>query len=155
MDPVLVRALAVAAGLVVVVLVGRWWQGRDGHVRLGEDGDALGRDHLDAVGLDLRGASTGAVLLGSPTCTPCVQVKRALTELASQREGFRWVYADAADHLALTQEHGVLRVPTLFVVDALGRILARTSGVPDPGELSRVLDGQRCDGGELCDGRAA
>lgn len=143
MDPVLIRALAVALGVVVVVLVGRWWQGRDGRVRLGGDGVALGRHHLDALGLDLRGASRGAVLLGSPTCTPCVQVKRMLTELASQREGFRWVYAEAADHLALTEEHRVMRVPTLFVVDAAGRVLARISGVPDAEELSRVLDGDR------------
>ena len=155
MDPVLMRALAVAVGVVVIVLVGRWWQGRDGRLRPVEDADALGRDHLDVLGLDLRGASTGAVLLGSPTCTPCVQVKRVLTELASQREGFRWVYADAADHLALTEQHRVLRVPTLFVVDASGRILARTSGVPDADELARVLDGDRSHRGDRCDGLAA
>jgi thiol-disulfide isomerase/thioredoxin len=155
MDPVLLRALAVAAGVVVIALIGRWWQGRDGDVRHVEDGDALGRDHLDALGLDLSGASRGAVLLGSPTCTPCVQVKRVLTELASRREGFRWVYADAADHLALTEEHRVLRVPTLFVVDASGRILARTSGVPDADALARVLDVDRRDRGDRCDGLAA
>lgn len=146
MDPVLLRALAVAVGAVVLTLVGRWWRGRDGRVRLGDADDALGRDHLDALGLDLRGASAGAVLLGSPTCAPCVQVKRVLAQLAAEHDGFRWVYADAADHLALTDEHRVMRVPTLFVVDPAGRVLARTSGVPDIAELRAVLDGSRCGG---------
>jgi thiol-disulfide isomerase/thioredoxin len=146
MDPVLLRALMVAVGVVVLALVGRWWQGRDGRVRLGEDDDALARHHLDALGLDLGGASAGAVLLGSPTCTPCVQVKRVLNELAAERDGFRWVYADAAHHLELTEAYRVMRVPTLFVVDPSGRILARTSGVPDAGALRQVLDGERCDG---------
>lgn len=146
MDPVLLRAVSVAVGLVVLTLLGRWWQGRDGHVRLAEDGARLASEHLDAVGLDLRGASAGAVLLGSPTCAPCLHAKRVLSELATERDGFRWTYADAADHLALAAEHGVMRVPTLFVVEPSGRILARTSGVPNADELRRVLDGDRRDG---------
>lgn len=145
MDPVLLRALLVTVGIVVLTLAGRWWQARDGRVQPGEDDDALARNHLDALGLHLRGASSGAVLLGSPTCAPCVQLKRILGELASERDGFRWVYADAADHLALADEHRVMRVPTLFVVDPEGRILARTSGVPNGEDLRRVLDGGRCD----------
>jgi thiol-disulfide isomerase/thioredoxin len=145
MDPILLRGLAVTVGVVVLTLIGRWWQARDGRVRLGEGDDLLARHHLDALGLDLRGSVAGAVLLGSPTCTPCVQVKRVLTELVTQRDGFRWVYADAADHLALTEEHRVMRVPTLFVLDPSGRILARTSGVPHLDDLRRVLDGERCD----------
>ena len=146
MDPLLLRALAVATGLIVLTLLGRWWQRRDGRVRIADEGEVLVADHLDALGLDLRGASAGAVLLGSPTCAPCVQVKRVLSDLEDERDGFRWVYADAADHLALTAEHRVLRVPTLFVLEPTGRILARTSGVPDGDELRRLLDGDRCDG---------
>jgi hypothetical protein len=146
MDPLLLRALGVVVGVVVLTLVGRWWRGRDGRVHPGEDDAGLARADLDALGLDLRGAAAGAVLLGSPVCAPCVQVKRVLTELASQRDRFRWVYADAADHLALTEEHRVMRVPTLFVLDPSGRILARTSGVPDVDDLRQVLDGERCDG---------
>ena len=146
MDPMVLRALTLAVGVVVLTLVGRWWQARDGRVRPGAAHAALRRGDLDALGLDLRGASAGAVLLGSPTCAPCVQVKRVLADLATKRDGFRWVYADAADHLGLAEQHRVMRVPTLFVVDASGRILARSSGVPDVDDLERVLDGDRCDG---------
>lgn len=139
MDPVLLRALAVAAILVAAVLVGRWWQGRDGEVRRVAH-DRLQPDHLADVGLDLAGGEVGGVLLGSPTCRPCDAVKRLLQELSAERRDFRWVYADAADHLGLTVAHRVHRVPTLLLVEPDGRVLARTSGVPRRDELRRVID---------------
>lgn len=140
MDPILLRLLLVAGLLAVVLAAGRLYRRRDGQVR--SDGHArLGGHHLDAVGLELSGGAAGAVLLGSPTCSPCVQVKRVLGDLEVERQGFTWVYADAADHLDLADEHKVMRVPTLFMVAADGRILARTSGVPRHDDLRRVLDG--------------
>ena len=139
MEALLLRALLVGVLLAALVVIGRWWQRRDGTVRAGH-GAALATDHLDAVGLDLSGVSAGAVLLGSPTCTPCVAVKQVLGELEAERPGFRWVYADAADHLDLAEAHRILRVPTLLVVGQGGRILARTSGVPQADDLRRVLD---------------
>lgn len=140
MDPLLLRALVVAALLLAALAAGWWWQRRDGEVRSGGD-ERLRSVHLDALGLDLDQADAGAVLLGSPTCTPCESVKQVLTELEGERVGFRWVYADAADHLTLAEEHRVRRVPTLLVVEPTGRIVARTSGVPRSDDLRRVLDG--------------
>ena len=146
-DPIVLRLLLVLVGLAVVVTAGTWWQRRDGRIVVtdedavdDEDAARLSGDQLRAVGLDLDDVAAGAVLLGSPTCAPCTTVKRILGEVADRRDDFRWVYADAADHLDLTREHRVLRVPTLFVVDADGRILARTSGIPAQDELTDVLD---------------
>jgi hypothetical protein len=141
MDPMLLRLVAVVGLVAVVAAVGRWWRARDGAVRTGGE-TRVDRRHLEAVGLDLAGAQAGAVLLGSPTCAPCGTVKRLLGELAAERDGFRWVYADVADHLEVADEHRVLRVPTLLVVDGEGRLLARTSGVPRREELHAVLDGR-------------
>lgn len=152
MDPLVLRLLLVIAGLAVVVAAGAWWQRRDGRLKVTAPADAastadtaderhrLTDEQLHAVGLELTEATAGAVLLGSPTCAPCTVVKRILGEVADQRDGFRWVYADAADHLDLAREHRVLRVPTLFVVDGEGHILARTSGVPAQDDLTAVLD---------------
>jgi hypothetical protein len=139
MDPIVLRLLVVVAIVVAAGAAGRWWRSRDGRVRDG-DGAAFSRDELDAVGLDVRGTDTVALLLGSPTCAPCVTVRRVLTDVTSDRPGFRWVYADAAEHLALAERHRVRRVPTLFVLDPRGRVLARTSGVPTHADLRRVLD---------------
>jgi thiol-disulfide isomerase/thioredoxin len=142
MDPLVLRTLVVLALLAVVSLAGWLWNRRDGRVRAtGDDAPRVAPDHLAAAGLDLDGAAAGALLLGSPSCTPCVAVERVLGELAADRPGFRWVKVDAADHLELTEEHRVLRVPTLLVLDTAGRVLARTSGVPAAADLAAVLDG--------------
>jgi len=140
MDPVLLRALLVVGLVVAVLIVGWLLKRRDGEVReVGEDA-RLHDDHLAAVGLDLTDAKAGAVLLGSPSCAPCDTVKEVLGALQEEREGFRWVYADAGEHLRFAEEHRVMRVPTLFMVASDGRILARTSGVPRHNDLRRVLD---------------
>lgn len=138
MDPVVLRAGVVLAVIALAYVAGRWWQRRDGEVREGRGGFV--REHLQAVGLDPRGDDVVALLLGSPTCAPCVTVKRILSEVVEARPSFRWVYVDAADHLDIADAHHVMRVPTLFVLDADGRILARTSGVPTTGDLLDVLD---------------
>ena len=138
--PALLLRIAVVALLVVgVALVGAWLRRRDGRVREASgDLDLADRQRL-GLG-EVARHETAAVLLGSPTCAPCVSVKRLLAEVAAERDDFHWAYADAADHLALTERLRILRVPTLLVLDADGRILTRTSGVPAKHDLVRALD---------------
>lgn len=138
MPDLLLRLLLVLAVVALATLAGRWWQRRDGRVRTVGGGFTPGQ--LRAVGLALEGADAVGLLLGSPTCAPCVSVKKVLGQVQEARPGFRWVYVDAADHLDLADAHHVMRVPTLFVIDPDGRILARTSGVPAVHELVRVID---------------
>ncbi len=135
----LVRLLVVVAIVVLAAAFGAWWRRRDGRVR----SDARGRfsaAQLAAVGLGSVPEAGGALLLGSPTCAPCVTVRQILGEVEQDRPSFRWAYVDAADHLDIADAHHVMRVPTLFVLDASGRILARTSGVPAKRDLLQVLD---------------
>ena len=141
MDPT--RLLLVVGLLVVVTLLGRWWQSRDGRVKEIAEGDGrFDPDQLAAVGLGDARAPVVGLLLGSPTCAPCATVKRVLGELADARDDFSWVYVDAADHLDIAKDHHVLRVPTLFLLNRRGRILARTSGVPALRDLDAVIDGR-------------
>jgi len=100
----------------------------------------LSTAQLADLGLDLSDGSSGAVLVGSPTCSPCDAVKQALTVVAAERADFRWVYADAGDHLDLVRDQRILRVPTLLVVAPGGRIVGRHSGAPAPAALGRLLD---------------
>jgi glutaredoxin len=150
MEDVLARLLLVAAILAVVGVAGWWWRRRDGRIRTAEtSGDAplaFDEAQLAEVGLSIDGASAGALLLSSPTCGSCVQVQRILTEVADRRPDFAWVTVDAGEHLDLARRHHVLRVPTLFVLDRDGHLLARTSGIPARHELEQLLEdtaGQR------------
>lgn len=134
----LLRLLLVLAILGAVAAFGVWWQRRDGEVRAGDG--RFTSEQLGRVGLTQISRTGAALLLGSPTCAPCATVKAILAEVADERTGFAWTYVDAADHLQIADAHRVMRVPTLFVLDARGRILARTSGVPAKHDLLRVLD---------------
>ncbi|MEX2328879.1 MAG: thioredoxin family protein [Nitriliruptoraceae bacterium] len=139
MDPLVLRLVVVVAVVAVATLAGWWWNHRSGRLRSGDD-RRVDRAHLVAMGLDLSGATVGAVLVGSPTCAPCVVARRVLDRVQETRDGFRWVYADASEHLPFVRDHGILRVPTLLVVDRRGWIIARTSGVPRAHEIEGVLD---------------
>ncbi|MDX1510461.1 MAG: thioredoxin family protein [Nitriliruptorales bacterium] len=142
----LLRAAIVGGLLLVTVALGVWWQRRDGRVKAAAEASArrvggFSGDQLAEVGLDREGAEALGLLLGSPTCAPCEQVKEVLGQIEADRSSFRWAYIDAGDHLALAREHHVMRVPTLFLIDPRdGRILARTSGVPARRDLEEVLD---------------
>lgn len=139
MEPIVLRLLVVAGILAAAALVGRWWNARDGRLARADGG--FDTDQLRRVGLDRDDAEAVALLLGSPTCAPCVTVRRILTEVAAERPAFHWAYADAADHLDLVEQHRVMRVPTLFVLDPSGRVLVRTSGVPVKDDLLAALAG--------------
>lgn len=137
MDLVL-RLLIVVAIVVAALGATAWLRRRDGRVVAGDG--RFGRAQLAGVGLDPDGAEALALLLGSPTCVPCRTVRAVLDDVAGERPGLRWVYVDAADHLDLARAHHVMRVPTLFVLDPDGRVLARTSGVPGKRDLLRVIE---------------
>lgn len=146
MDPVLFRLLAVAGIVLAAGLAGRLWQARDGRVRVADPAEPgaprLTGPELEAVGLAAHPTGPQALLLGSPTCAPCVTVRRVLDEVRASRPELTWAYVDAADHLDLADAHAVRRVPTLFVLGVDGTILARTSGVPRADDLVAVLDGR-------------
>lgn len=140
MDPLLLRALVVLGVVAAAGVLGWWWRHRDGRVR--EGAGAFDRERLAQIGLRPEGAEALGLLLSSPSCAPCRTVREILGELAEERDRFRWVSVDAAEHLELARRHGVMRVPTLFVLTPGGRILARTSGVPARHELAGIIDRQ-------------
>ncbi|MDP9022835.1 MAG: thioredoxin family protein [Actinomycetota bacterium] len=139
MEDLVVRLAVVVAVVGAVALVGAWWRRREGQVRR-PAGAGFSRAELHEVGLDDESVAVRGLLLTSPTCAPCRTVKRVLTEVGDARPGFAWVAVDVAHHLDLARRHHVLRVPTLFLVDADGRVLARTSGVPAVRDIARVVD---------------
>lgn len=137
MDPILTRLVVVAALVALTAVLGRLWQRRDGRIDRTDTDDAT--DHRPALELDAAHAGPQAVLFGSPTCSPCDQVKRLLDEVAADHDDFTWTYVDAAERLDLADAHDVRRVPTLLVLDDRGSLVARSSGVPDRDELRSTV----------------
>ncbi len=158
MSPVLLRLLVVVAVLVAVLALGAWWRRRGGRIveapragrRWRRSANAshaassrqgrFAEGQLATVGLDGPAGQVRALLLTSPTCAPCRTVRRVLTEVSQARPHFRWVSVDAGAYLDIARDHHVMRVPTLFVLDGEGWILARTSGVPATRDLLRLVD---------------
>ncbi len=128
--------LALAVVLAVTALFALWWRAREGRVRNVDE--RFTRAELDAVGAPPDAWTL--LEISAPHCAPCVDARQVLDEVAAQRSDVVVRVADVDEQLELVRTHRVLRAPTVFVLEPLGAVRARVSGVPDVGELAAVLD---------------
>ena len=63
-------------------------------------------------------------------CAPCRATRQLLAEVAGGIEGVAHIEIDAESRLDLVRKLGVLRTPTVFVLDPGGGITRRASGQP-------------------------
>nr|WP_308377882.1 thioredoxin family protein [Streptomyces sp. ISL-98] len=63
-------------------------------------------------------------------CQPCRATRRTLAEVAHMVEGVAHVEIDAEARLDLVRELGIVKTPTVLVLDADGWIVRRASGQP-------------------------
>jgi len=123
------------AGVVLAAATGfGLWRGRrEGRVRA-VSGQVAGERLLAGLGVE---AGTPATLLqfSSAFCAPCRATRVSCARLAAEQAGVRHVEVDAESHLDAVRALGVWRTPTVFVVDADGRIVARVTGQPTIGQL--------------------
>jgi thioredoxin-like negative regulator of GroEL len=123
-------ALAAATGF------GRWRRRREGRMRaVGEPAD---QRLLAGLGVE---AGTPATLLqfSSAFCAPCRATRVTCARIAAAQAGVRHVEVDAESHLDAVRALGVWRTPTVFLVDAQGRIVTRVTGQPTGGQLREAL----------------
>jgi thiol-disulfide isomerase/thioredoxin len=126
--------------LVVLVLgtavLGVWWSARQGAVRAPRE---------TPVGIDW--ASSGIALADRVTfvqfsaevCAACRSTSRVLTGLTGTGDGVAHREVLVDDHLDLVRTLGVLRTPTVLVVDGGGREVARMSGVVSDTQARQAL----------------
>jgi thiol-disulfide isomerase/thioredoxin len=132
-DSLLLRALALGALALVVLAVGVVLKRRDGRVRPVADGGSLSAADLgQPLGTDVT-----YVQFSTTTCTPCRTVRRILGEHAAATPGVVHAEVDAEERLDLARRFGVLRTPTVLVLDGDGRVTARFTGVPTLSQLAR------------------
>ncbi|CAM5663456.1 Thioredoxin OS=Streptomyces glaucescens OX=1907 GN=SGLAU_03945 PE=4 SV=1 [Streptomyces glaucescens] len=95
----------------------------------------------------LAGAELGAELgeratlvqFSSAFCAPCRATRRVLAEVAGMVPGVRHVEIDAEARLDLVRRLGVLRTPTVLVLDAGGRVVRRAAGQPRKADVIAAL----------------
>ncbi|WP_275005593.1 thioredoxin family protein [Promicromonospora iranensis] len=139
--------------LVVLVLgtaaLGVWWSARQGAVRAPREVPA-GIDWSSA-GITLAERVT-FVQFSAEVCAACRSTARVLGGLtgSSSGVGHRELLVD--DHLDLVRKLGVLRTPTVLVVDGGGREVARMSGVVSDTQARQALNRVPLTAGAEADG---
>jgi len=117
--------------LVVVVVAGTafgvWRKRTDGRIRStrAADSERLGA----ADGIELGPRAT-LVEFSTAFCQPCRATRRILAEVADLVPGVAVVEIDAESNLDLVRRLGILRTPTVLVLDAGGFIRSRAVGLP-------------------------
>ena len=101
--------------------------------------DDLGdRFDLSALGSSLGERAT-LVQFSSAFCQPCRATRTVLAQVAELVPGVEVVEVDAEAHLELVRQWGILRTPTVLVLDASGRLVRRASGAPSRQQVLAVL----------------
>ncbi|MGW3625635.1 TlpA family protein disulfide reductase [Streptomyces sp. NPDC000880] len=131
-------------GLVVCAVVlaaasafGLWQRRNDGRLKV-RGRDAGGRLGAAELGADLGQRAT-LVQFSSAFCRPCRATRRTLAEVADMVDGVTHVEIDAEERLALVRDLGILKTPTVLVLDAGGNIVTRASGQPRKADVIAAL----------------
>ncbi len=134
MTPGALPVVLLGATLLATLALGVWWQRRQGVVRAprasssgstADDGAASFDWPAHGVVLGARGTF---VQFSAELCAPCRATARVLGEVSAAHDDVTHREMDVDDHLDLVRAFGILRTPTVLVLDAEGREVARASG---------------------------
>jgi len=132
-DDLLFRALALLAVLLLATAIGLVLRRRAGRAREVTSGALLDAADLGAP----LGERATFVQFSSPTCSPCRSVRQVLTEVATAAPDLEHVEIDATERLDLARRLGILRTPTVLLLDPRGVVVRRISG-PITAEQARA-----------------
>ncbi|MFE0628200.1 TlpA family protein disulfide reductase [Streptomyces sp. NPDC058864] len=125
-------AVLVAAGIFGIL-----HKRRDGRVRV-RDKDAEHQLTAGEIGAELGERAT-LLQFSTAFCAPCRATRRTLDEVAGMVDGVRHVEVDAEAHLDLVRRLGIVRTPTVLVLDARGNVVRRASGQPRKADVIAAL----------------
>jgi thiol-disulfide isomerase/thioredoxin len=134
-DVVLLSALLTAASAVFWLFRRRDGQFRAPGTRLSLDGARVSASEL---GHTLGGRAT-FVQFSSTVCATCPQVHGVLDRVASAHPGVAHVEVSAEDRPDLVRRLGIMRTPTVLLLDREGVITSRTTGAIRPEQAVAAL----------------
>ena len=129
--------VALVVVLVAATVFGLFRKATDGRLR-GGDEDAGERLTPEDIGAPL-GARATLVQFSTAFCAPCRATRRILGEVAEMVDGVRHVEIDAESQLDLVRRLGIVRTPTVLVLDAHGHVVRRATGQPRKADVIAAL----------------
>jgi thiol-disulfide isomerase/thioredoxin len=91
------------------------------------------------IGIELGDRAT-LVQFSSAFCSPCRATRLLLDDIATKIDGVVTVDIDAEEHLDLVRRFGIMRTPTVLVLDTDGIVSTRASGLPRREQVLAALD---------------
>jgi thiol-disulfide isomerase/thioredoxin len=131
--------IALLAALAVTAAVAALVKARNGRFAAARRPDEERLSAAD-LGADL-GARATLVQFSSAFCAPCRATRLVLADVAGMVDGVTTVDIDAEQHLALVRRLGIMRTPTVLVLDADGVVRTRASGLPRREQVLAALGG--------------
>ncbi|MFF3565482.1 TlpA family protein disulfide reductase [Streptomyces sp. NPDC002574] len=125
------------AVLAVAAVLGLVHRRRDGRIRV-RDKDAAELLTAGEIGAELGERAT-LVQFSSAFCAPCRATRRTLEDVVRMVDGVAHVEIDAEAHLDLVRRLGILKTPTVLVLDAHGAIVRRAAGQPRKADVIAAL----------------
>ncbi|NUR72998.1 MAG: thioredoxin family protein [Hamadaea sp.] len=133
----MVSLFTVVVALAAASAIGVAWQRRNGRFTVPPSGQEA--PMLQELGWQ-PGTPLTLLQFSSAFCAPC-RATRVLCEQAAQTiDGVRHVEVDAESHLDAVRALGILRTPTVLLVDGEGHIVRRASGQPTRAQLLGAID---------------
>jgi thiol-disulfide isomerase/thioredoxin len=138
----------VTGAVLVVVVLGAsalaylLWRRVNGRVRPVREQETAERETTEALarlGVDPAAAPVTLVQFSTAFCQPCRATRQVLGQVVTRLPAVRHVEVDAESHLAEVRALGILRTPTVLVVDRAGRVVRRASGQPRLSEVIAAL----------------
>lgn len=131
------RLLLVLGVLGVATALGLLWRARTGRFTSARADDRLGPADIGTA----LGSGATFVQLSAEVCAPCRATAAALGALAAERPDLAHVELDAAGRMDLVRRFGVLRTPTVLVLDGGGAVRGRLTGGTSRAQALAALDG--------------
>lgn len=135
-----VRALLIVIGVVgvagVAVVVAWFLRRTEGRQR---DGDGMVFHPGNLPGLDELAPGATLVQFSTEFCTTCPGTRRFLQQMTSRYAEVSYLDVDLTRDRELARRLHILQTPTVFVLDARGRVVTRFGGAPKPVEVHSAL----------------